>query len=228
MSRLSKFMKTVSAEVDRDKQYDCLEAFALVKKLSNRKFKETVEVALRLNMDAKKDTVRGATVLPHGTGKSVRIAVFTQGNNAELAKQAGADIVGFEDLAESIQAGKIDFDVLIATPDAMALVGKLGTILGPKGLMPNPKVGTVTMKVAEAVKNAKSGQVPFRNDKAGIIHFIVGKSDFTEQQLLENLKLVLEDIKKLKPASVKGTFVKKLSLSTTMGPGLTVDLNSLS
>jgi large subunit ribosomal protein L1 len=194
------------------------------------KFKESVDVAVNLGVDPRKSdqVVRGSTVLPNGTGKTVRVAVFAQGENAEKAKAAGADIVGFEDLAESIKGGDLDFGVVIATPDAMRVVGQLGQILGPRGLMPNPKVGTVTMDVATAVKNAKAGQVRFRTDKNGIIHAGVGQVDFAAGSVKENIEALIADLKKLKPASSKGVYVKKVTLSTTMGPGLTIDQASLS
>ena len=193
------------------------------------KFKESIDVAVNLGVDPRKSdqNVRGASVLPHGTGKTVRVAVFAQGANAEAAKEAGADIVGFDDLAEQVQGGEINFDVVIATPDAMRVVGKLGTILGPRGLMPNPKVGTVTADVATAVKNAKGGQVRYRTDKGGIIHCIVGQVGFDANAVKENVEALLADLKKIKPSSAKGVYVKKVTLSTTMGPGLAIDQATL-
>jgi large subunit ribosomal protein L1 len=193
------------------------------------KFEESVDVSINLGVDPRKSdqVVRGSTVLPNGTGKDVRVAVFTQGDNAEAAKEAGADLVGMEDLAEDVKAGKMDFDVVIASPDAMRIVGQLGQILGPRGLMPNPKVGTVTPNVAEAVNNAKSGQVQFRTDKGGIIHCTIGKSSFEPSALQQNLEALIADLKKLKPSSAKGIYLKKVSVSTTMGPGLSLDQASI-
>jgi large subunit ribosomal protein L1 len=201
------------------------EALALVKELATAKFVETVDVAVNLGVDPKKSdqAVRGSTVLPNGTGQTVRVAVFAQGENAEKAKAAGADIIGFEDLAETIKGGTIDFDTLIATPDAMRLVGQLGKVLGPRGLMPNPKVGTVTPDVETAVTNAKSGQVKYRTDKAGTIHCPIGKADFEVNALKENLSALLADLNKAKPSSAKGVYMKKISVSSTMGPGVLVD-----
>ena len=201
-----------------------------MKYLPNSKFVESVDVAVNLGIDARKSdqNVRGATVLPHGTGRSVRVAVFAQGANAEAAKEAGAELVGMDDLAAKVKAGEMDFDVVIASPDAMRVVGQLGQILGPRGLMPNPKVGTVTPNVAEAVKNAKAGQVRYRNDKNGIIHTTIGKVDFNEAQLKENLEALLVALKKAKPSSAKGVYIKKVSLSTTMGAGVAIDQASLS
>jgi len=202
---------------------------ALVKELASSKFHESVDVAVNLGVDPRKSdqVVRGSTVLPNGTGKNVRVAVFAQGDNVEKAKAAGADVVGFEDLAESIKAGEMNFDVLIATPDAMRVVGQLGQILGPRGLMPNPKVGTVAADVGLAVKNAKAGQVRYRTDKAGIIHCPIGRADFEVPALTENLIALLADLKKAKPPSAKGAFLKKLTVSSTMGPGVTVDRQSV-
>ena len=210
-------------------RYEINEAVALLKELATAKFVESVDVAVNLGIDARKSdqNVRGATVLPHGTGREIRVAVFTQGANAEAAKEAGADIVGMEDLAEQVKKGVMDFDVVVASPDAMRVVGQLGTILGPRGLMPNPKVGTVTPNVAEAVKNAKAGQVRYRNDKNGIIHTTIGKATFEANQLQENLEALLVALKKAKPSSAKGTFLKKVSISTTMGAGVAVDQASL-
>jgi large subunit ribosomal protein L1 len=205
------------------------DALALVKELASAKFVESIDVSVNLGVDPKKSdqVVRGSTVLPNGTGKTVRVAVFAQGENADKAKEAGADIVGFEDLAETIKGGTLDFDVLIATPDAMRLIGPLGKILGPRGLMPNPKVGTVTPDVAAAVNNAKSGQVAYRTDKGGIIHCTIGRADFEVSALKENLNALLADLRKAKPASSKGVYLKKLSVSSTMGPGVPVDQASI-
>ncbi len=229
MAKLSKRMKMIREKVDPTRAYSVEEALQLLKELSSVKFTESVDVAVNLGVDPRKSdqVVRGSTVLPHGTGKSVRVAVFAQGANAEAAKEAGADVVGMEDLAESIRKGNLDFDVVIATPDAMRVVGQLGPILGPRGLMPNPKVGTVTPDVATAVRNAKAGQVRYRTDKAGIIHCTIGKVDFDVAALKENLEALLADLKKAKPAASKGTYMKKIALSTTMGPGLTIDPSSL-
>ena len=229
MAKLSKRIKNIQERVDRSKQYPVAEALELLKTVSSVKFGESVEVAVNLGIDARKSdqVVRGSTVLPNGTGKVVRVAVFTQGPNVEAAKEAGADIVGMEDLADQVKAGNLNFDVVVASPDAMRVVGQLGQILGPRGLMPNPKVGTVTPDVATAVKNAKAGQVRFRADRGGIVHCIIGKLDFGVEALVENLEALLADINKLKPASAKGIYVKKVSLSTTMGPGLGVDRSSL-
>ncbi len=229
MAKLSKRMKMIREKVDLTRAYSVDEALQLLKEVSSVKFTESVDVAVNLGVDPRKSdqVVRGSTVLPHGTGKSVRVAVFAQGANAEAAKEAGADIVGMEDLAEEVKKGNLDFDVVIATPDAMRIVGQLGPILGPRGLMPNPKVGTVTPDVATAVKNAKAGQVRYRTDKAGIIHCTIGKVDFDISALKENLEALLADLKKAKPAASKGTYMKKIALSTTMGPGLTIDMSSL-
>ncbi|WP_075989030.1 50S ribosomal protein L1 [Vibrio fluvialis] len=229
MAKLTKRMRTIREKVDVTKEYDINEAVALLKELATAKFVESVDVAVNLGIDARKSdqNVRGATVLPHGTGRDIRVAVFTQGTNAEAAKEAGADLVGMEDLAEQVKKGEMNFDVVIASPDAMRVVGQLGTILGPRGLMPNPKVGTVTPNVAEAVKNAKAGQVRYRNDKNGIIHTTIGKVSFETEQLKENLEALLVALKKAKPSSAKGTFVKKVSISTTMGAGVAVDQATL-
>lgn len=229
MAKISKRMKKINELVDHDKNYSVLEAFDLLKKTASAKFNETVDVAINLGIDVKKSdqNVRGAVVLPNGTGKTVRVAVFTQGANAEAAKAAGAKKVGMEDLAAEIKAGANDFDVVIASPDAMRVVGQLGQILGPRGLMPNPKVGTVTPNVAQAVKNAKAGQVRYRNDKSGIIHAGIGKVDFDSNKLKENLEAIVSAVKKQKPATSKGTYIKKISVSTTMGAGLALDLNTL-
>jgi large subunit ribosomal protein L1 len=229
MSKISKRMQAIRAQLTPGKVYPVLEALKFLIEASKVKFSESVDCAILLGIDARKSdqAVRGATVLPHGTGRSVRVAVFAQGANAEAAKTAGADLIGFEDLAEAIKGGKMDFDVLIATPDAMRLVGQLGQVLGPRGLMPNPKVGTVTADVAGAVKNAKSGQVRYRTDKGGIIHCTIGNARFKAEDLASNLHALLEAVKKLRPATAKGIFIKKIVLSTTMGPGLLVDLSSI-
>ena len=226
---MGKRTKKIREAVDKEKSYDVEEAFALLKTLSTVKFDESVDVAVNLGIDPRKSdqVVRGSSVLPNGTGKTVRVAVFAQGEQAEAAKAAGADIVGFEDLAESVKGGMMDFDVVIAAPDAMRVVGALGTILGPRGLMPNPKVGTVTPKVAEAVENAKGGQVRYRADKAGIVHCTVGKSNFEPNALKQNLEHLLADLVKAKPTSAKGVYMRKVVVSTTMGPGLLVDHSGL-
>ncbi|CAM3590331.1 MULTISPECIES: 50S ribosomal protein L1 [Halomonadaceae] len=225
MAKLSKRAKVIREKVDTNKAYSIEEAVALLSELSTVKFKESVDVAINLGVDPRKSdqVVRGATVMPNGTGKDVRVAVFTQGANAEAAKEAGADIVGMEDLAEQVKKGVMDFDVVIASPDAMRVVGQLGQILGPRGLMPNPKVGTVTPDVATAVKNAKAGQVRFRTDKNGIIHTTLGKVDFDVAAINGNLEALVADLKRLKPSASKGIYFKKMTLSTTMGPGLTID-----
>ncbi len=229
MAKMSKRKAAFREKFDTEKAYPLSEALELLKELSSVKFTESVEVAVNLGLDARKSDqqVRGSTVMPNGTGRSMRVAVFTQGENVEKAKEAGADLVGYEDLAEQVQAGQIDFDVVIATPDAMPVVGKLGQILGPKGLMPNPKTGTVTADVVTAVKNAKAGQVQYRTDKAGIIHAAIGKIDFESQALGENLSALIADLKKAKPSTSKGIYLKKLTLSTTMGPGITVDYSTV-
>ena len=229
MAKLSKRMTAIRAEVDATKEYDINEAVALLQKFATAKFSESIDVAVNLGVDPRRSdqNVRGATVLPHGTGREVRVAVFTQGANAEAALAAGADIVGMDDLAAKVKAGEMDFDVVIASPDAMRVVGQLGQILGPRGLMPNPKVGTVTPNVAEAVKNAKAGQVRYRNDKNGIIHSTIGKATFTAEQIKENLEALIIALKKAKPSGAKGQFIKKVSLSTTMGTGLKVDQATL-
>ena len=229
MAHISKRTKVLRTKVDRDKTYPIADAIKLVKEGASAKFNESIDVAINLGIDAKKSdqTVRGAIVLPKGTGKTVRVAVFAQGDKAQAAKDAGADIVGFEDLAEKVKAGQIDFDVVIASPDAMRIVGQLGQILGPRGLMPNPKVGTVTPNVAEAVKNAKSGQVRYRTDKAGIIHAQIGRANFESSALKENLLALVADLQKIKPATSKGIYLKKLTVSSTMGPGVAVDQASL-
>jgi len=229
MAKLTKRMRVIRDKVDVTKEYEINEAVALLKELATAKFTESVDVAVNLGIDARKSdqNVRGATVLPHGTGRDIRVAVFTQGANAEAAKEAGADLVGMEELADQVKKGVMDFDVVIASPDAMRVVGQLGTILGPRGLMPNPKVGTVTPNVAQAVKNAKAGQVRYRNDKNGIIHTTIGKVDFDAANLKENLEALLVALKKAKPSSAKGTFIKKVSISTTMGAGVALDQNTL-
>lgn len=229
MAKLSKRARLIREKVDVLKEYDINEAVALLQELATAKFRESVDVAVNLGIDARKSdqNVRGATVLPNGTGRDVRVAVFTQGANAEKAKEAGADVVGMDDLAEQVKAGEMNFDVVIASPDAMRVVGQLGQILGPRGLMPNPKVGTVTPDVAGAVKNAKSGQIRYRNDKNGIIHTTIGKADFEAAQLQENLEALLEALKKAKPANAKGQYIKKVSLSTTMGAGVAINQSSL-
>jgi len=230
MAKLSKRAKAISEKLDSAKLYPIEEALGLLKEMPAAKFVESVDVSVNLGVDPRKSdqVVRGATVLPNGTGKSVRVAVFTQGANADAAKEAGADIVGMDELADEVKKGNMDFDVVIASPDAMRVVGQLGQILGPRGLMPNPKVGTVTPDVATAVKNAKAGQVRYRTDKAGIIHCSIGKVDFDIQALQENLQALLADLQKAKPSSAKGVYMKKISVSSTMGPGVTVDVASLS
>ncbi|CAH9067281.1 50S ribosomal protein L1 [Pseudoalteromonas holothuriae] len=229
MAKLTKRMRTIREKVEVTKDYEINEAVALLKELATAKFVESVDVAVNLGIDARKSdqNVRGATVLPHGTGRDVRVAVFTQGANADAAKEAGADLVGMEDLAEQVKKGEMNFDVVVASPDAMRVVGQLGQILGPRGLMPNPKTGTVTPNVAEAVKNAKAGQVRYRNDKNGIIHTTIGKVDFTAEQLQQNLESLIVALKKAKPSQAKGTYVKKVSISTTMGAGVSVDQATL-
>jgi large subunit ribosomal protein L1 len=229
MATLTKRTRTIRERVAPGRQYPVEEAFALLQELSSVKFKESVDVSINLGVDPRKSdqAVRGSTVLPNGTGKTVRVAVFTQGANADAAKQAGADIVGLDDLAEDVRKGSMDFDVVIASPDAMRVVGTLGQILGPRGLMPNPKVGTVTQDVGTAVKNAKAGQVRYRTDKGGIIHCPIGRVDFEIGALKENLATLLADLNKAKPSSAKGIYMKKVSVSTTMGPGLQIDQASL-
>jgi large subunit ribosomal protein L1 len=230
MSANSKRSKAAAEKLDRMRQYPIEEALGLVKELATAKFKESVDVCVNLGVDPRKSdqVVRGSTVLPNGTGKTVRVAVFAQGPNADVATEAGAAVVGFEDLAEKIKGGDLDFDVVIATPDAMRVVGPLGRVLGPRGLMPNPKVGTVTPDVAAAVKNAKAGQVRYRADKGGIIHCPIGTAGFDVPQLAENLSALLADLAKAKPASAKGVYMKKVTVSSTMGPGVVVDQSSLS
>ncbi|KTF13186.1 50S ribosomal protein L1 [Pseudoalteromonas sp. H105] len=230
MAKLTKRMRTIREKVEVTKDYEINEAVALLKELATAKFVESVDVAVNLGIDARKSdqNVRGATVLPNGTGRDVRVAVFTQGANAEAAKEAGAELVGMEDLADLVKKGEMNFDVVVASPDAMRVVGQLGQILGPRGLMPNPKTGTVTPNVAEAVKNAKAGQVRYRNDKNGIIHTTIGKVDFTAEQLQQNLEALIVALKKAKPSQAKGTYVKKVTISTTMGAGVSVDQGTLS
>jgi large subunit ribosomal protein L1 len=229
MATLTKRTKVMQEKIKHGKPYEINEALGLLKDMPPVKFDQSVDIAVNLGVDPRKSdqVVRGSTVLPHGTGKKVRVAVFAQGANADAAKAAGADIVGFEDLAESIKAGNMDFDVVIASPDAMRVVGQLGQILGPRGLMPNPKVGTVTPDVAGAVKNAKSGQVRYRADKAGIIHCTIGKISFEVNALRENLEALLTDLNKSKPSTSKGIYFKKITLSSTMGPGIIIDKASL-
>lgn len=229
MAGLTKRARMVAEKVEPGKLYDAEQAFALLAELATAKFTETVDVAVNLGVDPRKSdqVVRSSTVLPKGTGQTVRVAVFAQGANADAATEAGADKVGFEDLAEEIRAGNLDFDVVIATPDAMRVVGQLGQILGPRGLMPNPKVGTVTADVAQAVNNAKAGQVRYRTDKTGIIHCPIGKVNFAVADLKENLEALLADLKKAKPSASKGIYMKKITVSSTMGPGLQIDQGSL-
>ncbi|MGR9100962.1 MAG: 50S ribosomal protein L1 [Gammaproteobacteria bacterium] len=229
MAKLSKKAKLIKDKVERTRQYPIAEAVALLKELATAKFSESIDVSVKLGVDPRKSdqNVRGSTVLPNGTGKTVRVAVFTQGANADAAKEAGADIVGMDDLADQVKKGEMNFDVVIASPDAMRVVGQLGQILGPRGLMPNPKVGTVTADVAGAVKNAKSGQVRYRTDKAGIIHCTLGKIEFDAQAIQQNLEALLADLKKAKPSSSKGVYMRKITLSTTMGPGLWIDQSSI-
>ena len=230
MAKLSKKQKVMAEKIEPDKSYAIEEAVSLITEFASTKFSESFDVSINLGIDPRKSdqVVRGSTTLPSGTGKTVKVAVFAQGENAEKAKAAGADVVGFDDLAETVQAGNLDFDVVIATPDAMRVVGKLGTILGPRGLMPNPKVGTVTPDVETAVKNAKAGQVRFRTDKNGIVHGGIGKIGFDGAAVKSNLEALLVDLKKAKPASAKGIYIKKVVLSSTMGPGLQIDQSSLS
>ncbi|MDO6444114.1 MULTISPECIES: 50S ribosomal protein L1 [unclassified Marinobacter] len=230
MSKMSKRQKLILEKTDSTRSYSVDEAVALLVELGQSvKFKESLDVAINLGVDARKSdqVVRSSTVLPHGTGKTVRVAVFTQGANAEKATAAGADIVGMDDLADEVKKGNMDFDVVIATPDAMRVVGQLGQILGPRGLMPNPKVGTVTPDVETAVKNAKAGQVRYRTDKNGIIHAPLGNVEFSAQNIKENLEALVADLKKAKPSSAKGVYLKKITVSSTMGPGLTIDQSGL-
>jgi large subunit ribosomal protein L1 len=228
MAKLSKRMRAIQEKIEADKVYNVTEALDLLKEVSSVKFAEGVDVAINLGVDPRKSdqVVRGATVLPNGTGKTVRVAVFTQGANAEAAKEAGADIVGMEDLAEEVKKGNLNFDVVVASPDAMRVVGQLGQILGPRGLMPNPKVGTVTPNVAQAVTNAKAGQVQYRTDKNGIIHATIGKVAFETPKLVENLEALVIALTKQKPSTAKGTYFKKVALSSTMGPGIVIDQGS--
>ncbi len=229
MAAGSKRMRAIAEKVDRNRAYPIDEAVGILAEVSKTKFGEAVDVAVNLGVDPRKSdqSVRGATTLPHGSGKETRVAVFTQGDNAEKAAGAGADVVGLEDLAEQVKAGELDFDVVIATPDAMRVVGPLGRILGPRGLMPNPKTGTVTPDVEAAVRNAKAGQVQFRTDRSGIVHGRVGKVGFQPEQIKENVEALINDLKKAKPASAKGHYLKKVTLSTTMGPGVSIDQASL-
>ena len=230
MARSSKRLRAIQERLERGKLYPAEEAFALLKDVSQVKFVESIEVAVNLGVDPRKSdqVVRGSTVLPHGIGKTVRVAVFAQGAGADAAAAAGADRVGFEDLAEEIKAGQLNYDVVVASPDAMRIVGQLGKILGPRGLMPNPKVGTVTADVAEAVRNAKAGQVRYRTDKAGIIHCPLGKADFEPVKLRENLEALLANLMRAKPSAAKGVYMKKVTVSSTMGPGVTIDHSALS
>lgn len=226
---ISKRLQAIKNRIDRTRAYPVMEALQLVKETATAKFDESVDVAVNLGIDARKSDqmVRGSVVLPKGTGKTVRVAVFAQGANAEAAKAAGADIVGFDDLAADVKAGKMDFDVVIATPDAMRVVGQLGQILGPRGLMPNPKVGTVTPNVSEAVRNAKAGQVQYRTDKAGIVHCTIGRASFAADDLKVNLQALVEALQKARPTASKGVYLKKMSVSSTMGVGIRVDQASL-
>lgn len=229
MAKPSKRTRAIAEKVDAARFYPIAEAVGLLSELSATKFKESFEVAVNLGVDVRKSdqTLRGASTLPHGTGKSVRVAVFAQGDNAAKAEAAGADLVGLEDLAERIKGGDLNFDVVVATPDAMRVVGQLGKLLGPRGLMPNPKTGTVTADVETAVKNAKAGQVRFRTDRAGIVHGSVGRVGFSADQIKENMETLVADLKKARPAAAKGVYLKKITLSTTMGPGLAIDQSSL-
>ena len=229
MAKSTKAQKAVAEKFSPGTEYSADEALSLIKELAGAKFTESVDVAINLGVDPKKSdqVVRGSTVLPHGTGKSVRVAVFTQGANADAATEAGADVVGMDDLAEQMQGGDLNYDVVIASPDAMRVVGKLGQLLGPRGLMPNPKVGTVSPDVAGAVKNAKAGQVRYRTDRAGTIHCSIGKVDFEPEALKANLQALLADLNKAKPASAKGVYMQKISVSSTMGPGLIIDQSTV-
>ena len=230
MAKLSKRFQGLRSSIDSNVHYSIDEAIELVKKTAPAQFDESVDVAINLGVDSRKSdqVIRGSVVLPKGTGKTVRVAVFTQGANVEAAKEAGADVVGFEDLAAEVKAGNLDFDVVIASPDAMRIVGQLGTILGPRGLMPNPKVGTVTPNVSEAVRNAKAGQVQYRTDKAGVVHATIGRASFAAADLRENFNTLLDAVVKAKPAATKGQYLKKIALSSTMGPGVRVDVGSVS
>lgn len=229
MAKVSKRVKAWAGKIQPGKQYPIEQALALVQQFANAKFKEGVDVAVNLGIDASKSDqqVRGSTVMPHGIGKTVRVAVFTSGKNQEAALAAGADLVGMEDLAEKVKAGEMNFDVVVASPDAMRVVGQLGQVLGPRGLMPNPKVGTVTPDVAGAVRNAKAGQVRYRADKAGVVHCTLGKAEFEAGKLKENLQALLADLQKVKPSTAKGIYLQRVSVSSTMGPGVPVDLSSL-
>lgn len=229
MAKLTKAQKAIQGKVEAGKLYAAADAFALVRDCAHAKFDESVDVAVQLGIDPRKSdqAVRGAVVMPEGTGKTVRVAVFTQGAKQDEAREAGADVVGFDDLAAKVKAGELDFDVVIASPDAMRVVGQLGQILGPRGLMPNPKVGTVTPNVAQAVKNAKAGQVQFRVDKAGIVHAPIGRVSFEPARLQKNLAALIDQLNKLKPASAKGQYLKKVAVSSTMGPGVRVDIGSI-
>lgn len=226
---ISKRQKAITGKIEQDKVYSLAEAIQLIKSCATAKFNESVDVSINLSIDFRKSeqVIRGATVLPHGTGRTVRVAVFAQGNNVEKAKEAGADVIGLDDLAKQIQNGDINFDVVIATPETMKVVSKLGQVLGPRGLMPNPKIGTVTSDVISAVKNAKQGQVRYRTDKNGIIHCTIGRVSFEKKALEENLLALFADVKKLKPNTAKGTYLKKLTLSSTMGPGVIVDRSTI-
>ena len=229
MAKMTRQRKIIEEKVDYERAYPIGEAVVLLNEISGSKFNESLDISVNLGIDPKKSdqTVRGATSLPHGSGKEIRVAVFAEGANADKAQEAGADVVGFEDLAEEIKKGELDFDVLIATPDSMRLVGQLGKVLGPRGLMPNPKTGTVTADVATAVSNAKSGQIQFRADRGGIVHGSVGKLGFDPLQIKENIEALISDLRKAKPASAKGVFLKKITLSSTMGPGLVIDEASI-
>lgn len=229
MPKLTRRAQAIVKAVDRTRLYPMADAIQLLQSLPAVKFNQSVEIAMNLGIDPRKSDqmIRNAVVLPHGTGKNVRVAVFAQGDAAKAAQEAGADRVGYEDLAEDVKAGRLDFDVVIASPDTMPVVGKLGQILGPKGLMPNPKVGTVTPNVAEAVRNAKAGQVQFRTDKGGVVHALIGKLDFSAEALAANFNTLLEAVKKAKPTAAKGVFLKKVTISSTMGPGLVLDLSDL-
>jgi large subunit ribosomal protein L1 len=230
MVKLTKRMRESYEQIDISRQYNINEAIPILQKGAVAKFTESIDVAINLGIDARKSdqNIRSSTLLPHGTGRNIRVAVFTQGENIEIAKTAGADLVGMDDLASRVKMGEINFDLLIASPDAMRVVGQLGPILGPRGLMPNPKTGTVTPNIADAVKKAKSGQVRYRNDKNGIIHTTIGKASFDIDQIKENLESLVASLKRVKPTQAKGTYIKKISLSTTMGIGLSIELSSLS
>ena len=229
MAKLTKKQKAVAGKIEAQKLYPVATALALAKETATAKFDESIDIAVNLGIDARKSDqlVRGSVVLPAGTGKTMRVAVFAQGDKAEAAKAAGADVVGFEDLAEQVKAGNLNFDIVIATPDAMRIVGQLGQILGPRGLMPNPKVGTVTMDVATGVKNAKAGQVQYRTDKGGIVHATIGRASFPVEKLEENLRALVDALNKAKPASTKGQYLRKIAVASTMGPGVRVDQASL-